>query len=81
MLEKALSTHESYKDSVELENGNYILYAYQIYMVWMKCYYLCTSLFIARGKYTQPHGFLVSWKQLNYYHRVELNMSKYLGQW
>ena len=27
-----------------------IMSAYQIYKVQMKCYYLCTSLFIARGE-------------------------------
>ena len=36
-LEKYVATHESYKDVVELEDVNDILYAYQIYMVRMKC--------------------------------------------
>ena len=50
MLEKALAAHESYNDAVELEYGNDILSTYQIYKVQIKCYYLSTSLFIAKEK-------------------------------
>ena len=38
MLEKALDKHESYKDVVELEDGNDIMSDYHIYRVRMKCY-------------------------------------------
>ena len=37
MLEKSLVMHESYKDMVNIENGNDILSDYQIYRVRMKC--------------------------------------------
>ena len=50
MLERALASHESYKDVVELEGGNDTLSAYQIYMIQMKRYYLCTELSIAKEK-------------------------------
>ena len=50
MLEKDLSTHESYNDVVELEYGNDILSSYQMYRVRIECYYLCKSLLIAEGK-------------------------------
>ena len=32
MVEKYLAAHESYKDAVELEDGNYILSDYHIYI-------------------------------------------------
>ena len=38
MLEKSLTTHESYKDAIDIEYGNYILSAYYIYRVQMKYY-------------------------------------------
>ena len=50
MLENALATHESYKDIVDIEYGNDILSAYQIYGIQMKRYYLRTSLLIAEEK-------------------------------
>ena len=31
-VENSLATHESYKDAVELEDGNYILSDYHIYI-------------------------------------------------
>ena len=72
MLEKYLAAHGYYKDVVELDDGNDIMSKYQIYRVQMKCYYLCTALFIRKGEYTQPHGLLAAWNQLKYYYRVEL---------
>ena len=47
IMDKALATHESYKDVVELRDGNDILSAYQIYWVRMRCYDLCTAILIA----------------------------------
>ena len=50
MLEKALGTYEHYNDAVEIEYINAILSVYQVYRVQIKCYYLCTKLFVAKEK-------------------------------
>ena len=50
MFERSLATHKPYKYGVELEDGNDILSAYQMYRFRTKCYYLCTALFIAKEK-------------------------------
>ena len=49
MLEKCLAVHKSYKDAFEIDDRNDILSNDHIYSLQMKCYYLCTALFIEEG--------------------------------